>query len=104
MNLKSLFTRRSQIESTLSELKAKRIECESALVLVSKLEAELPAHLEAFRAESVDIVFSRFDTTDFHGSGPLRAGLNYHESAERLLKDLPEIKRHWQAKQAKLAA
>jgi len=105
MNIfKRLTTRKSEIEREISIRKSETLEAQKALALVARLEAELPGKIEAIKAAPCDIMFgASVEDYDFHGSGAINGQADFVESAERLLADLPEIKKHWLARAKQLA-
>jgi hypothetical protein len=98
--LANLLRKKQRLENTLSEHRSKVIEAERAITLCSKLTKELPAKIAALKALPA--------VPSFSNANPVEDGFSLRdlfakerravESLNRLLKDLPEIRRFWETR------
>jgi hypothetical protein len=97
-----LFKTKHQLEKELTELKTTLFTAEHAVANCDRLETEIPLRIASIRArnalprlaDGVEACFSHRDLfmREIRTIGAL----------ERLQKDLPEIRRHWEKKLAAL--
>jgi len=99
--LNRLLSRKTAVEQSIAVKRWSVTRATEALSYCDRLERELPTRIAETRAElDQQLSFSKDDTypdDDHPGRSELQVRMERVAALEGLLKDLPDIKRHWQA-------
>lgn len=98
MNIfQKLAAKRSQLAHELEQRRQLIIKSERAVILAGKLETGLPKLIDAIRGITTSPHFSQYEPIeDFTGRHELAREARAIKAAQRLLRDLPQVKAHWE--------